>query len=319
MTVWTYASIWEAIANAIPHEMAIHQGQRTMSWREFDSAANGLAAHLLAGGISHQGKTAVYARNCPEYLIATYAALKISAVPFNVNYRYASAEVAFLLQSGDAEAIVFDAEFAPILQPVRALIPQVKEWIAFASPGNPVPDWATDLMTIAVQEDVPQAPWPRSEDDLLFIFTGGTTGMPKAVMWRQGDLLARGNYGANPLSGLLPLESPEAAGERAKAAPTPSRSIIAPPLMHGTGMIGAFTALINGGASCLPATANFPPRRCGIWSMNSMHPASLLSASRSPSRSSKRSMPIQGAGTWGQCDSWDRPVQCGASRTSAAC
>ena len=124
MTAWTYESIWEAVAKAIPHEMVIAQGQRTMSWREFDSAANGLAAHLLAGGIGHQGKIAVYARNCPEYLIATYAALKISAVPFNVNYRYASAEVAFLLQSGDAEAIVFDADFAPILQPIRALIPK---------------------------------------------------------------------------------------------------------------------------------------------------------------------------------------------------
>lgn len=274
MTAWTYASIWEAVAKAIPHEMVIAQGQRTMSWREFDSAANGLAAHLLAGGIGHQGKIAVYARNCPEYLIATYAALKISAVPFNVNYRYASAEVAFLLQSGDAEAIVFDADFAPILQPIRALIPKVKEWIAFASPGHPVPDWATDLMTVAVQEDVPHAPWPRSEDDLLFIFTGGTTGMPKAVMWRQADILARANYGANPLLDLLPLENPEAAGERAKAASTHPRSIIAPPLMHGTGMIGAFTALTNGGVVLLTSDGQFSPE--AVWDLVDDYQASRL-------------------------------------------
>ena len=280
MTPWTYAALWESVAAAIPDELAVVQGSREVTWRGFDEAANGLAAHLLACGISHQGKIAVYARNGPEYLIGTYAALKISAVPFNVNYRYASEEVLFLLTSGDAEAVVFDAEFASLLEPVRARAGQVKAWIAYATPGHPVPDWATDLAAIAPQPQCPKPPWARSEDDLLFIFTGGTTGMPKAVMWRQGDLQARGNYGGNPLLGLDPLPSPEAAGPRARAMPIRAKSLIAPPLMHGTGMISAFAALSGGGTVLLTGTGNFDAE--AIWDLAETYRASRMTVVGQP-------------------------------------
>ena len=274
MTPWTHAAIWESVARAIPGELAIAQGGREVSWGEFDAAANGLAARLLAAGISHQGKVAVYARNCPEYLIATYAALKISAVPFNVNFRYGSEEVAFLLESGDAEVVVFAAEFAPVIEPIRGRAPLVRRWIAFANPGHPVPDWAEDLAAVEPQDDLPAAPWPRSEDDLLFIFTGGTTGMPKAVMWRQGDLIARGNYGANPLVGLPPLDSPEAAGPRAKMLPIRPRGLVAPPLMHGTGLMAAFGAFTAGGAVLLTDGAQFDP--AAVWDMVEKYQATRL-------------------------------------------
>jgi 3-oxocholest-4-en-26-oate---CoA ligase len=274
MTPWTYASIWESVAASIPNELAIAQGDRQISWREFDDAANDLAAYLFTQGISHQGKVAIYARNCPEYLIAAFSALKISAVPFNVNYRYASDEVAFLLESGDAEAVIFEAEFAPILETIRSSSPNVTQWIGFSSPGQNVPSWATDLASIAPQRSAPVTPWRRSEDDLLFIFTGGTTGMPKAVMWRQGDLLARGNYGASPLVGLPPLESPEAAGPRAKLLPIRPRSLIAPPLMHGTGMIAAFGAFTGGGAVLLTDRGHFDP--AAVWDMAERHQATRM-------------------------------------------
>lgn len=280
MIPWTYAAIWESVAAAIPDELAIVQGNREMTWRTFDEAANGLAAHLLGSGISHQGKVAVYARNGPEYLIGTYAAVKISTVPFNVNYRYASEEVLFLLTSGDAEAVVFDAEFASLLEPIRARAGKAKAWIAYATPGHPVPDWATDLAAIVPQPQCPDTLWERSEDDLLFIFTGGTTGMPKAVMWRQGDLLARGNYGGNPLLGLDPLPNPEAAGTRAKATPIRSKSLIAPPLMHGTGMISAFTALSGGGTVLLTGTGQFDAE--AIWDMAETYGASRMTVVGQP-------------------------------------
>lgn len=274
MTIWTYPAIWESVAASIPGELAVVQGDREICWAEFDQAANGLAACLLSGGLCHQGKVAVYARNCPEYLIATYAALKISAVPFNVNYRYAGDEVAFLLDSGDAEAVVFDAAFADLLNPIRSRLPGVRMWIAFETEGHSVPDWATDVTTIAPLNDCPPPPWPRSEDDLLFIFTGGTTGMPKAVMWRQGDLIAKGNFGANPLAGVPPLEAPEEAGPRAMAMPIRSRSIIAPPLMHGTGLIAAFGALTAGGTVLLTEGGHFDPE--AVWEMVERYRASRM-------------------------------------------
>src|SRR3569623_1473589 len=107
------------------------------------------------------------------------------------------------------------------------------------------------------------APWGRHEDDLLLIFTGGTTGMPKAVMWRQGDLMAKGGYGSNPLLGIGPLERLENAGPRAAAMPVKPRSLIAPPLMHATGLIAAFGAIGFGGTVILLPHGKFDPKQ--VW------------------------------------------------------
>jgi acyl-CoA synthetase (AMP-forming)/AMP-acid ligase II len=266
MTAWSYATVWESVAGAIPEEPAIVQGDHAVSFAEFDAAADALAAHFLSAELQHQSKVAVYATNCPEYLTACFAAFKAGLAPFNVNYRYGPEEVRYLLDNGDAEVVVFEAEFAAILEPIRDRMPEVKSWIAVARPGFPVPDWAQDFSTLAA--DIPAerpvvAPWGRHDEDLLLIFTGGTTGMPKAVMWRQGDLFAKGGYGANPLMGIPPLDRPEDAGARALATPIRPRSLIAPPLMHATGMIAAFGALGFGGTVILLPHGKFEPDQ--LW------------------------------------------------------
>lgn len=266
MTAWTYANVWEAVAAAIPDEPAIVQGDRVVSFVEFDAAADALAAHFLAAGLTHQSKVAVYTTNCPEYLIAYFAAFKAGLAPFNVNYRYGPEEVRYLLDNGDAEAVVFEAGFASLLDRVRGQMPDVKSWIAVAPAGEAVPDWAQEFATLAatVPDQRPiVAPWGRHDEDLLLIFTGGTTGMPKAVMWRQGDLFAKGGYGANPLLGIPPLDRPEDAGPRALATPIKPRSLIAPPLMHATGLIAAFGALGFGGTVILLPHGKFDPE--AMW------------------------------------------------------
>jgi acyl-CoA synthetase (AMP-forming)/AMP-acid ligase II len=266
VTAWTYANVWEAVAAAIPDEPAIVQGDRVVSFAAFDAAADALAAHFLAAGLTHQSKVAVYATNCPEYLIACFAAFKAGLAPFNVNYRYGPEEVRYLLDNGDAEAVVFEAGFAPLLDRVREQMPGVKSWIAVARAGEAVPDWAQDFATLAaaVPDQRPVvAPWGRHDEDLLLIFTGGTTGMPKAVMWRQGDLFAKGGYGANPLLGIPPLDRPGDAGPRALATPIKPRSLIAPPLMHATGLIAAFGALGFGGTVILLPHGKFDPE--AMW------------------------------------------------------
>jgi len=266
VSAWGYANVWEAVAAAIPDEPAIVQGGRVVSFAEFDAAADALAAHFLAAGLTHQSKVAVYTTNCPEYLIACFAAFKAGLAPFNVNYRYGPEEVRYLLDNGDAEAVVFEAGFAPLLDRVRGQMPGVKSWIAAASAGEAVPDWAQDFATLAaaVPDDRPViAPWGRHDEDLLLIFTGGTTGMPKAVMWQQGDLFAKGGYGANPLLGIPPLDKPEDAGPRAAATPIKPRSLIAPPLMHATGLIAAFGALGFGGTVVLLPHGKFDPE--AMW------------------------------------------------------
>ncbi|MDB5681899.1 MAG: CoA synthetase, long-chain fatty acid:CoA ligase, partial [Sphingomonas bacterium] len=266
MSAWTYANIWESVAAAVPDQPAIVQGERVVTFADFEAQADALATHLLNAGLRQQAKVAVYASNCPEFLIAYYAAFKAGLAPFNVNYRYGPEEVRYLLDNGDAEAVVFESGFASILDPIRAAMPGVKSWIAIGRDGVDAPIWAEDFASLAALVPTTRpvaAPWGRHDEDLLLIFTGGTTGMPKAVMWQQGDLMAKGGYGSNPLLGTGPMAAPEEAGPRALASPIKPCSLIAPPLMHATGLIGAFTAISAGGAAVLLPHGKFEPEE--VW------------------------------------------------------
>jgi acyl-CoA synthetase (AMP-forming)/AMP-acid ligase II len=266
LQAWTYANTWESIARALPDSAAIVQGETSVTWRAFDAAADALASDLLAAGLGHQAKVAVYMANRPEYLVAYFAAFKAGLAPFNVNYRYGAEEVAYLLDNADAEAVIFEADYAPVLAAVRGRVPGVKRWMAITQPGVAAPQWALAFEDIVAQPaaDVPViAPWGRAGEDLFLLYTGGTTGMPKGVMWRQGDLLARGGYGANPAAGLGPWSGPAEAGPRAAAQASRTRSLIPCPLMHGTGLIAALSALNAGGTVILPQAGRFDAER--LW------------------------------------------------------
>jgi len=204
---WNFAYVWEAVAAVQPERPAIIQGDRVVTWAEFDGQANALAQAFLDAGLAHQAKVACYLYNCPEYLIATYAAFKAGLVPFNVNYRYGPEELAYLFDNADAEVVVFDAEFAGRIDSIRERLPLVKLWIAVARPDAPVPVWAKDYDDLALREvEGPlRGPWGISGEDQFFIYTGGTTGLPKGVMWRQQDIFAASKYGANPALGIAAL------------------------------------------------------------------------------------------------------------------
>jgi acyl-CoA synthetase (AMP-forming)/AMP-acid ligase II len=265
MALWNYADVWEIIADAQPDRPALIQGERVVAWGEFDRQSDALVQALVRAGLSHQSKVACYLFNCPDYMIATFAAFKAGLVPFNVNYRYASEELYYLLDNADCEAVVFHAEFADRLEPILEQLPKVKAWLAVPRFGHAVPEWAQDYDAV-VASAAPhhyRAPWGRSEDDLLIIYTGGTTGLPKGVMWRQGDVWGAGNYGANPALAIPPLDTPDQAGERARGGYHPV-SLIAPPLMHATGGMGAVYALSMGGTAAFLASRKFDPVE--LWS-----------------------------------------------------
>jgi acyl-CoA synthetase (AMP-forming)/AMP-acid ligase II len=249
-----YADLWEAIAAAIPDQPAAIRGATTLSWGEFNAHADALAQHLLDAGLSQQAKVAAYLYNSPEYLEVYFAAFKAALVPFNTNYRYGGDELVYLFDNADAEAIVFHASFAPTLAAIRHRLPKLKTLVAVAEDGVPMPDWAHDYASV-VSRQVPRvvAPWGRSANDQLFIYTGGTTGSPKGVMWRQVDIFEAVGGGNNLLLGLPPLRDAAEAGERARerAAPhqalPPLRAIPVAPLMHATGQIMGLTTLATGG------------------------------------------------------------------------
>lgn len=262
--VWNYANLWESVADAVPDRPAQIHGDRRFTWREFDNRANALAKYMVEAGLTQQSKVAAYLYNGPEYLESYFAAFKAGLVPFNTNYRYGGEELAYLFDNADAEAVVFHSSFADTADKVRGRLPKVKVWIAVAEPGHPVPAWAVDYETIAAAGgDRYQAPWGRSADDLVFMYTGGTTGMPKGVMWRQEDLFKGLGGGANLLLGLPPMERVEEAGERAAAAaasPEPQNiTIPVAPLMHATGQFISFGTLVGGGAVATLTARKFNP------------------------------------------------------------
>ena len=136
---WTFADIWESIAAAQPDHPAFIQGERTISWGQFDARADALAAHFIAKGMAHRAKVAAYLYNGPEYLESYFAAFKAGFEPVNTNYRYGPEELVYLFDNADAEAVIFHASFTDIVEAIRPRLPKVKTWVAVAEPGSSRP------------------------------------------------------------------------------------------------------------------------------------------------------------------------------------
>lgn len=275
MTDWKIAEVWEAIAAAAPDRPALVCGARTTRWAEFDGRADALGRRLIACGLGRQAKVAAYLYNGSEFLDTYYAAFKAGLVPFNVNYRYGPEELFYLLDNADAEAVVFHASFSEKLEGLRARLPAVKAWICVAEPDAPTPDWALDYEELA-SGDGPrcQPPWGRSGDDLLLMYTGGTTGMPKGVMWRQDDLFQVLGAGGNPTVAIPPLRVPAEAGDRARRAGPPLVSLVACPLMHATGQFSAIAALNLG--NCVATSPNRKFDAEALWEVERLGAARVI-------------------------------------------
>ena len=243
------ATVWETVADTVPDAVALAHGDLLRTWAELDDRAARIAAHLDAAGVGHDAKLACYLYNGPEYVESTFAAFKVRAAPINVNYRYLEAELEYLLDNADAEAVVFDAEFVGRLEHVRPALPKVKVWLCVGSDDqHPVPDWADDYEAVIAAA----APMPRIErsgDDLWFLYTGGTTGMPKGVMWPHRNLLATAAATFAVVKRPVPTTPAEVA-EAVTAFHDQGRAVRllpAAPLMHGTSAITAVAVLSAGG------------------------------------------------------------------------
>jgi len=242
---WNFADVWERIADTIPGAPAFAQGDRVHTWSEADRRADGVAATLLAAGATEQDKVAQYLYNSPEYLESIFACFKAGLAPVNTNYRYGPDELAYLWDNGDVVAVVFHGAFTERIEALRDRVPRVRTYLWVDDATGPCPAWATpyeQAVTSATTRTVPE--WGRSGDHLLLLYTGGTTGMPKGVMWRQDDLL--GALDTANRKRLPPGVDLDAAGGRI-SGPGP-RNLPAAPLMHGTGLFNAMSNLMVGGS-----------------------------------------------------------------------
>lgn len=246
-----YGEIFERIARALPPEAPalVHEGAVT-AWGELHRRSNRLARALLAAGLAPGDKVAHYLRNHPAYLETFVACSKARLTHVNVNFRYRHAELRYLLENSDARAVVYAAEFAPLARELARALPAIRLWIEVpdgTARDGAAPAFARHFEVLASEGDAVDLGIERSPDDLHFIYTGGTTGLPKGVMWRHADLWAALGAGGSASLGIP--APPDLETHVRNVAAAGSRPVQMPlnPLMHGAALMTAITALAQGG------------------------------------------------------------------------
>lgn len=261
---WNLATVWESVADAMPEHTVIVHGENRRTWRELDSRASRVAGALRAAGLGTDAKVAQFLYNGNEYLEILYGAFKARAVPVNVNYRYLEDELAYLLDNSDAEALFFHGSLGDRVAKVLHRSPGVKLLVQIDD-GSPHLEQAVRYEDLLASAE-PMERVNRSGDDLYFLYTGGTTGMPKAVMWRNEDLFGVLGEGGYPLLGGTMPERSEGAGAVAASIVESGRRIVhlpASPLMHGTGAFTSFQAMFGGGTIVTLTSRHFDPHE--LW------------------------------------------------------
>ncbi|KUJ65511.1 acyl-CoA synthetase [Streptomyces albus subsp. albus] len=251
---YNLADLFESIVDTVPDREALvcldlpgSGAERRLSYARLDAAANRLGHHLRQAGIGPGDHVGLQLYNGAEYLQTLWACLKIRAVPVNVNYRYIDHELAYLYRDAELAALVYDAEFGERVAAAAPRAPSLHHLIRVgeAPPGAPEPAPVPVPFAAAEADGRADRDFPRrSPDDLFIIYTGGTTGMPKGVLWRQEDLFFAGLGGGAPTG--EPVSRPEELAERVAAGGEGLVFFPTPPLMHGTSTLTSLIAFDYG-------------------------------------------------------------------------
>ena len=256
MIEYQLADLFETAADAVAEREALVCEGRRLTFAQFDERATRLAHVLADMGIGRGSHVGVHLYNGNEYLETMLACFKLRAVPINVNYRYVADELRYLFDDADLAAVVSEPDLRHVLDGVGTLVPRLERGVAYEhalAAASPERDFG-----------------PRSADDLYILYTGGTTGMPKGVMWRHEDLFFGALGGGNP--GGPPLTSPREIALRADAGF--HRCLPAAPFMHGAAHWMAWQVLLVGGTVVVDRGPGFDPER--TWQLAEDERASFL-------------------------------------------
>jgi fatty-acyl-CoA synthase len=247
-----FGDMFDALAPLIADRPAIVYGDVIRSWRDLDVRSNRLARRLIALNLKPDSKVAFYLRNSPAYVELFAACVKARLVHVNVNYRYVDHELHYLLENSDAEAVVYDAEFRPHIEKLKADLPGIRAFIEYGDQA--VPDFAESYERACTGGNGSPLSIQRSGDDLYFMYTGGTTGYPKAVMWPHKERIA-----------VIGMSVAEDAEDHANAVATAEQWPIvmsAAPMMHSTGLTAIMSTLCQGGTIVLLPSRGFDAKTC---------------------------------------------------------
>ena len=257
-TQFTVPAAADAVAAVIGDREFIIQGDRRYTYAQIVERSNRLAAYLhsrglgckterseLAGHEVGQDLLGIYAYNGPEYVEAMLGAWRARVAPFNVNYRYVKSELQYLLADSGATALLYHAAFAPRVADVLPQLPKLRVLIQIADDsGNDLVHGAVDYESIVRSGASEPPPVEPSPDDLYVLYTGGTTGMPKGVLWRAHDIFMTSFGGRSLYTGEV-LGSLEEIAKGAAESPG-TKLMVLPPLMHGAAQWAVFTAMNTG-------------------------------------------------------------------------
>jgi len=246
---YNIADLFESIVDAVPERIALVCGERRLSYAELDERANRLAHFLASQGVGPGDQVGLYLQNGTEYMEAMLAAFKLRAVPVNINFRYVAEELRYLCRDARVKGLLFNRGAAPRVAEAVAelgleffLVVEDGTGIEVALPN--VHEFESAVARQSAKRDFAA----RSNDDLYVIYTGGTTGMPKGVMWRHEDAFYACLMGGNPMG--PPPDRPEEVAERAKAKGSIGM-MTAAPLIHGAAQLGTLIAMMQGGKAVL--------------------------------------------------------------------
>jgi 3-oxocholest-4-en-26-oate---CoA ligase len=257
------ADLLEIVVDTVPERLALVAGDSRLTFRQLDERANRFAHHLIASGIEPAEHVAIYSWNRAEWVEAMFGCYKARAVPVNVNYRYVATELAYLLENSDSVAVVHERTFSPLLAEISSGLPHLRHQVVIEDgsehdAGTAV-SYEEALEASGQERDLPS----RSAEDLYILYTGGTTGMPKGVLWRQDDIffgaMGGGNFAGPPAS------DPEDLAGFVADDDSHGKAVITPPLMHGGAQWVSCIALFGGNTVVLYTSRGYDPHE--IWSM----------------------------------------------------
>jgi fatty-acyl-CoA synthase len=264
-TLFDLSSVFSTVAEAVPEQDMLVWRQRRLTYAEVECHVDVLAAYLRTAGLgchterehlarheSGQDHLGIYLRNGTEYLETMIAGYRARVAPFNVSYRYVEDELTFLLADANARALVYHAEFAPRVDAIRAHLPKLQVLIQVADDsGHDLLPGAVDYETmLTATQPIAESVKPSGED-LYIIYTGGTTGMPKGVLWRQHDIFLAA-MGGRPFGSDSPLASYAELAGRARQAAGHVSLLMLPPFIHGAALWAAFHTITMGGRIVIP-------------------------------------------------------------------